>query len=149
MFFVLLAIFQIAALWTTFTAKSVPDQLPRPLMFLAYAVTVTIVLLLVFGIMYLAARGQFTVTEEGLSARYCGILQVVRWQEARLVACVAGQQFELASPGGIVRVSLLGEEAFLTPNMPFQRYREEMSAVFALIAERTGLPLMDVESRRR
>jgi hypothetical protein len=149
MFLVFLALMQVVAIGATLTYRPQPGQWPGILYFLASDAGAIAMLLLVFLIVSLAARGRFTVTNDGLSTRYFGVPQLVRWQDARLFARVAGEKFELSSPLGIVRFSLLSDEGFRTSTIPFNQYRAEMSAVFAMITERTGLPLIDLYAPKK
>ena len=140
-FIVLFALLTSVALCTalTYMSTSLPAQWPVPLIFLASEVGFGLFLLFIFALLYFSGRERLTVTEDGLRMKRFGVTKVVRWNEVRLFARRDLMTFELASQRSILRLTYLKNEESLKPTIPFDEYRAQMSAVFALIAERTGV----------
>jgi len=119
-------------------------SLPLPVIGLLAEAGFLVFLALLYLFLFVAARERLGVTEEGLRARWFGIPQRARWNEARLFAQVRENRCELASPRASVRFTYLHDTDAQEPLIPYDEYRRLMASVLTLIAERTGLPLMDL-----
>ncbi|HEY7355039.1 MAG TPA: hypothetical protein VH590_01190 [Ktedonobacterales bacterium] len=92
------------------------------------------------------------IREDGLTIRTLFRRRTISWQDARLFAIDATvetnktpDRYELSSATTILRWSREQEPSRWTkPSSPFPEYTQQMDALLALIAGRTGLPLYDL-----
>lgn len=112
-------------------------------------------LLFVWLVARIAARyahQKITVTEQGITIRYRGKTRSLAWNEARFFSLHGSARFgrtpllyELASmKRSVVWVQLRARSFWLRPLIPFEAYQQQMNALSALVAARTGLPLYDL-----
>ena len=114
------------------------------------------------AVMYFKGRQQLTVTENGLIIPGFRKAHSISWQEARLFAIdgIFGAKnyqhpsiFEVSSARDIVRWTWIhaNNRRVLFPAKPAmstENYNQQMEAVLALIAGRTGLPLYDLRDKK-
>jgi hypothetical protein len=125
-----------------------PGQYPAVIVALLCEAGLLLFLALLSAVVALGVRERLVVTPDGLRARWFGLPQFVRWEDARLFAQVDDTKFELSSPTAIVRFTRLDRVRGLRPAIPFDDYRRQTDALLLLIAERTGLPLHDLRDEK-
>lgn len=94
------------------------------------------------------------ISPEGLTTYYNGKVRTVYWYEARVFAIISGKKgrlptYELASTRTVARWIQLPHRSwyFYKTEVPYEQYKQQMSALLGYIAARTNLPLYDLRER--
>ena len=140
-------------------------QVPSLVIPIFIGIAVALILIycvVIFAILYYKSRKQLTITEHGLIIPGFRKAHSISWQEARLFAIdgIYGAKsyqhpsiFEVSSARDIVRWGWIRSNSvkvifFAKPTVPAADYNQQMEAVLALIAGRTGLPLYDLRDKK-
>ncbi|MDQ2714731.1 MAG: hypothetical protein M3Z08_07485 [Chloroflexota bacterium] len=135
----------------------------RPAVLLISGIFIFVIVLLALLTYFLFMRYQtqeITLTEEGISTRYMGQERRLCWEEARIFAVydaqgikksVFAQTYELSNAQTVVR---WGQQRLANPFFVVQSsvnkredFNWQVGQINALVAARTGLPLLDLSDR--
>lgn len=139
--------------FVTFTATNFQAFL----VFFSSIVTLVWGLFFVFILVY--HRQKIEITEQGLRVNYFGGHGRIKWDEVRLFARYPtfGDRkskrtitYELSSTTDIIRWTRIQRTSFpssMKPAIPLAAYHQQMQALLALTAAKTGLPLYDLTGK--
>jgi hypothetical protein len=98
---------------------------------------------------YLAPKERLILTAEGIQLHRAGFTTRVQWTDACLFAWLKNDTFELSSVKHTIRTRRLKNthSASYVPTMPYPEYARLFDSFILTVAERTGLPLVDLRDK--